>query len=253
MVPCASCHGPGAGLQSPLCGWRGAGASDGIAAGAGNGADRPGAAGYCGDGKHADRASGPVDPGQYPQALQALGIAGLILPASWKPPCPWAARLPSLLASWAAIAALYAFVRRYRDAATATLTALVLATVIAGVLGMGVERFFLRRVHKFGHAQELLVTFGLAFIVAERRIAGFRQRHAARGAVEQHGLHLGLQTRDGLGHRGLGQGQFGRGPGERARVGDLGEDRPALQIRQFVHGGSRKESRVDDRHRSDSA
>ena len=43
-------------------------------------------------------------------------------------------------------------------------TALVLATIIAGVLGMGVERFFLRRVHKFGHAQELLVTFGLAFI-----------------------------------------------------------------------------------------
>ena len=32
---------------------------------------------------------------------------------------------------------------------------------------MAVERYFLRRVHKFGHAQELLVTFGLAFIVAE--------------------------------------------------------------------------------------
>jgi branched-chain amino acid transport system permease protein len=46
-------------------------------------------------------------------------------------------------------------------------TALVLATIIAGLLGMGVERYFLRRVHKFGHAQELLVTFGLAFIVAE--------------------------------------------------------------------------------------
>lgn len=46
-------------------------------------------------------------------------------------------------------------------------TALALAAIIAGVLGMGVERFFLRRVHKFGHAQELLVTFGLAFIVAE--------------------------------------------------------------------------------------
>ena len=42
-----------------------------------------------------------------------------------------------------------------------------LATVISGALGMAVERYFLRRVHKFGHAQELLVTFGLAFIVAE--------------------------------------------------------------------------------------
>ena len=39
--------------------------------------------------------------------------------------------------------------------------------MISGALGMAVERYFLRRVHKFGHAQELLVTFGLAFIVAE--------------------------------------------------------------------------------------
>ena len=42
---------------------------------------------------------------------------------------PWAARLLSLLVAWAALAALYGFVRRYRDAATATLTALVLATM----------------------------------------------------------------------------------------------------------------------------
>jgi branched-chain amino acid transport system permease protein len=30
-----------------------------------------------------------------------------------------------------------------------------------------VERFFLRRVHQYGHAHELLLTFGLSFIVAE--------------------------------------------------------------------------------------
>ena len=42
---------------------------------------------------------------------------------------PWAARVPSLLASWAAIAGLYAFVRRYRDAASASMTALLLATL----------------------------------------------------------------------------------------------------------------------------
>lgn len=42
---------------------------------------------------------------------------------------PWAARLPSLLAAWAAAAALYGFLRRYRDAATATLTVLALATL----------------------------------------------------------------------------------------------------------------------------
>jgi len=45
--------------------------------------------------------------------------------------------------------------------------ALALATLIAGILGMAVERYFLRRVHKYGHAQELLVTFGLAYIITE--------------------------------------------------------------------------------------
>jgi len=43
----------------------------------------------------------------------------------------------------------------------------VLATVLAGAVGAGVERFFLRRVHRHGHAHELLLTFGLSFIVAE--------------------------------------------------------------------------------------
>ncbi len=32
---------------------------------------------------------------------------------------------------------------------------------------MVVERWFLRRVHRYGHAHELLLTFGLAFIIAE--------------------------------------------------------------------------------------
>ncbi|WKK17091.1 glycosyltransferase family 39 protein [Achromobacter insolitus] len=41
---------------------------------------------------------------------------------------PWAARAPSWLAAWAAAAALYCFLRRHRDAATAALTALILAT-----------------------------------------------------------------------------------------------------------------------------
>jgi 4-amino-4-deoxy-L-arabinose transferase-like glycosyltransferase len=42
---------------------------------------------------------------------------------------PWAARVPSWLAAWATAAALYGFVRRYRDAAAATLTVLILATM----------------------------------------------------------------------------------------------------------------------------
>lgn len=45
--------------------------------------------------------------------------------------------------------------------------AVVVATLLAGAVGAVVERFFLRRVHHHGHAHELLLTFGLSFIVAE--------------------------------------------------------------------------------------
>lgn len=45
--------------------------------------------------------------------------------------------------------------------------AVVLATLLTGLIGAGVERFFLRRVHRYGHAHELLLTFGLSFIIAE--------------------------------------------------------------------------------------
>jgi branched-chain amino acid transport system permease protein len=45
--------------------------------------------------------------------------------------------------------------------------ALVLAPLAVGLLGAGFERFALRRVHKFGHVPELLITFGLSFVVLE--------------------------------------------------------------------------------------
>src|SRR6218665_283618 len=45
--------------------------------------------------------------------------------------------------------------------------AVVAATLLAGGVGAVVERFFLRRVHHHGHAHELLLTFGLSFIIAE--------------------------------------------------------------------------------------
>lgn len=45
--------------------------------------------------------------------------------------------------------------------------AVVLATLLAGLTGAAVERFVLRRVHRHGHAHELLLTFGLSFIIAE--------------------------------------------------------------------------------------
>jgi len=44
---------------------------------------------------------------------------------------------------------------------------LVLAPFVAGLTGVLVERYMLRRVHKYGHAHELLLTFGLAFIIEE--------------------------------------------------------------------------------------
>jgi branched-chain amino acid transport system permease protein len=45
--------------------------------------------------------------------------------------------------------------------------AVIAAPVLVGLVGVVVERFFLRRVHHHGHAHELLLTFGLSFIIAE--------------------------------------------------------------------------------------
>ena len=45
--------------------------------------------------------------------------------------------------------------------------ALFLAPLLVGALGAGFERYCLRRVHKFGHVPELLVTFGLSYLILE--------------------------------------------------------------------------------------
>ena len=44
---------------------------------------------------------------------------------------------------------------------------LLLAPPLVGLLGAAFERYALRRVHKFGHVPELLITFGLSYIVLE--------------------------------------------------------------------------------------
>ena len=44
---------------------------------------------------------------------------------------------------------------------------LLLAPLLAGLVGALFERFCLRRVHKFGHVAELLITFGLSFVLLE--------------------------------------------------------------------------------------
>jgi branched-chain amino acid transport system permease protein len=43
----------------------------------------------------------------------------------------------------------------------------VIAPLLVGALGALVERYGLRRVHRFGHVSELLFTFGLAFVIQE--------------------------------------------------------------------------------------
>ncbi len=45
--------------------------------------------------------------------------------------------------------------------------ALVLAPLAVGVFGALFERYCLRRVHQFGHVPELLVTFGLSYLILE--------------------------------------------------------------------------------------
>jgi len=45
--------------------------------------------------------------------------------------------------------------------------ALVIAPLIVGALGAVFERVCLRRVHKFGHVAELLITFGLSYVILE--------------------------------------------------------------------------------------
>ena len=45
--------------------------------------------------------------------------------------------------------------------------ALILAPLVVGAIGALVERYGLRRVHRFGHVPELLFTFGLAYLIEE--------------------------------------------------------------------------------------
>ncbi len=44
---------------------------------------------------------------------------------------------------------------------------LFIAPLLVALLGAGFERFALRRVHRFGHVPELLITFGLSYVVLE--------------------------------------------------------------------------------------
>ena len=53
--------------------------------------------------------------------------------------------------------------------------ALILAPVLVGLIGAGFERYFLRKVHALGHVPELLITFGLAFLLLELSIGAWHR------------------------------------------------------------------------------
>lgn len=45
--------------------------------------------------------------------------------------------------------------------------ALVLAPMVVGLMGAFFEKYFLRKVHKYGHVAELMITFGLSYVILE--------------------------------------------------------------------------------------
>ena len=45
--------------------------------------------------------------------------------------------------------------------------ALIISPLLVGLMGAAFEKFCLRRVHKYGHVPELLITFGLSYIIVE--------------------------------------------------------------------------------------
>jgi branched-chain amino acid transport system permease protein len=67
---------------------------------------------------------------------------------------------------------------------------LILAPPLVGVLGALFEKFALRRVHKFGHVPELLITFGLSYLILElvqliwgRQALNFQPPESLRGPL----------------------------------------------------------------------
>jgi branched-chain amino acid transport system permease protein len=69
------------------------------------------------------------------------------------------------------------------------------------LVGVVVERFFLRRVHHHGHAHELLLTFGLSFIIAELIklfFGNFPVDYRIPAALDFFGLHHRRRAVPGL-------------------------------------------------------
>ena len=68
--------------------------------------------------------------------------------------------------------------------------ALIISPLVVGLLGSMFEKYFLRKVHKFGHVPELLITFGLSYVIVElvqliwgRHAVEFRPPEVLRGPM----------------------------------------------------------------------
>ena len=68
--------------------------------------------------------------------------------------------------------------------------ALIISPLVVGLLGSLFEKYFLRKVHKFGHVPELLITFGLSYVIVElvqliwgRLAVEFRPPEVLRGPM----------------------------------------------------------------------
>lgn len=72
---------------------------------------------------------------------------------------------------------------------------LIIAPIIVGVAGALVERYGLRRVHKYGHVPELIFTFGLALLIEE--FVQFVWGRDQKAFQEPESLHFALFTLSG--------------------------------------------------------
>ena len=61
---------------------------------------------------------------------------------------------------------------------------LLIAPLIVGIAGAGVERYGLRKVHQYGHVPELIFTFGLALLIEELVQYIWGKNHVAYSAPE---------------------------------------------------------------------
>ena len=108
--------------------------------------------------------------------------------------------------------------------------ALVAAPLLVGAMGAAFERFALRRVHRFGHVPELLITFGLSYVILEIVQLGHVAEavHAAQRETLERRAHRPHEQRRGHERR-----PEAHDAGE--RVGDVGAQHVEARVGEVEH------------------